>query len=600
MPPAATDRIMPAEPGTRIACMKVMLFALAAYLRGAPELDREAFVVHEGPSARIVAASRLARRAGVRPGLTVVQARNIESGLVDRVRDSEREHTAQEVLLDIAGGFSPRVEDGGKGTVYLDLAGIGPTSAGNDARRRARDRGAANPLLPPGTDGDEHCLGQSIMRDMDAAGIPGRVGIAGSKLAARAAAALPRSPNVVAPRSEARFLAPLPIEFLFVHGGRGASRSGNAAPDGDEREILHTLKLWGLRTVGELAGLPADEVHSRLGERGAALHATARGIDTEPLTPLPPAPTFREAQTFEWAIDNLEPFLFVARGGVSRLAARLDARGMGCKRLELSLRLEPEGLHELAIELPAPTREARTLLSLIRLHLEAKPPRAPITSMQLLAHPDVPRQAQLSLLGPAALSPDRLAAVTARLLALLGPNRVGSPRTRNGHLPERFRLADYDPPPPPRIRLEPRPGRGMLAVRTLRPPVEVEVLTAAETGEGGVASSPHLVPVPDLGQCAAGSETTGNGASPGNAAPRSARAPCPAPLQLNPLPSEGRHVRIEGAVRVAAGPWEIEEGWWREAPALRDYWDVELRSGAVCRIYRDRLSERWFADGMYD
>lgn len=539
--------------------MKAALFPLAAYLRGAPELAREAVVVHEGPSARIVAASRLARRAGVRPGLTVAQARNIESGLVDRVRDPEREHTAQEVLLEIAGAFSPRVEDGGEGVAYLDLAGISPTCAGNGARGRGRDRGAAHSLLLPGADNDEHRLGQSMMRDMDAAGLPGRVGIAGSKLAARAAAALPRSPNVVAPRGEARFLAPLPLKSLFEGNGRGPG----SAEDGDDQEILHTLKLWGLRTVGDLAGLPAAEVHSRLGERGAALHAAARGFDPEPLTPLPPAPTFRESQTLEWPIDNLEPFLLVARGAVERVASRLDARGMGCKRLELSLKLEPEGLHELAIELPAPTREARTLLSLVRLHLEAEPPRAPITSMQLLAHPDVPRQAQLSLLGPAALSPDRLAAVTARLLALLGPNRVGSPRTRNGHLPERFRLADFDPPPPPRIRLEPRPGRGMLAVRTLRPPVEVEVLTAESEEMDGAA-------------------------------------PCPAPRQINPLPTEERHVRIEGAVRVAAGPWEIEEGWWRKAPTLRDYWDVELRSGAVCRIYRDRTSERWFADGVYD
>ena len=561
------------------------MFSLAAYLRGAPELAREAVVVHEGPSARIVAASRLARRAGVHPGLTVAQARNIESGLVSRVRDPEREHTAQDVLLEVAGAFSPRVEDGGEGIVYLDLAGISPASTGNTARGRGRGHGrhkaGANTLLPT-ADRDEHSLGQSIMRDMDAAGLPGRVGIAGSKLAARVAAALPRSPNVVAPRGEARFLAPLPLESLFENGSRSGNGTGNAAPDGDDQEILHTLKLWGLCTVGDLAGLPAGEVHSRLGERGAALHAAARGFDPEPLTPRPAAPTFRESQILEWPIDNLEPFLFVARGAVERLAARLGARGMGCKRLELSLGLEPEGLHELAIELPAPTREARTLLSLIRLHLEGEPPRAPIMSIQLLAHPDVPREIQLSLLGPAALSPDRLAAVTARLLALLGPNRVGSPRTRNGHLPERFRLADFDPPPPPRIRLEPRPGRGMLAVRTLRPPVEVEVLTteASETSEA--------------------SETNGKGASADNPAPRTARTPCPEPVRISPLPTEERHVRIEGPVRVAAGPWEVEEGWWREAPALRDYWDVELRNGAVCRIYRDRTSERWFADGVYD
>ncbi len=572
---------MPDSRKARIACMRAALFPLAAYLRGAPELAREAVVVHEGPSARIVAASRLARRSGVRPGLTVAQARNIESGLVARGRDPEREHTAQEVLLEIAGAFSPRVEDAGGGVVYLDLAGVSTAAAdGNGTKERGRDRGAAQPSLPPGADGDEHGLGQTMMRDMDAAGLPGRVGIADSKLAARAAAARPRSPNVVPRRGAARFLAPLPLGSLFERdggSGSGSSSSGDAAPDEDDQEILHTLKLWGLRTVGDLAGLPAGEVHSRLGERGAALHAAARGFDPRPLAPRPPPLTFRESQTLEWPIDNLEPFLFVISRAAARLTARLEARGMGCKRLELSLKLEPEGFHELAIELPAPTREARTLLSLVRLHLERDPPRAPITSMQLLAHPDVPRTVQLGLLGPAALSPDRLAAVTSRLLALLGPNRVGSPRTANGHLPERFRLADYDPPPPPRIRLEPRPGRGMLAVRTLRPPIEVEVLTA-ETGEAG-------------GRCATSDD---------DASRRAAGTPCPEPVRINPLPTGARRVRIEGAVRVAAGPWEIEEGWWRETPVRRDYWDVELQSGAVCRLYRDRRSERWFADGVYD
>ena len=45
---------------------------------------------------------------------------------------------------------------------------------------------------------------------------------------------------------------------------------------------------------------------------------------------------------------------------------------------------------------------------------------------------------------------------------------------------------------------------------------------------------------------------------------------------------------IEGAVRVASGPWEVEEGWWTETPARREYWDVEIDGGGVYRIYRDR------------
>jgi hypothetical protein len=33
---------------------------------------------------------------------------------------------------------------------------------------------------------------------------------------------------------------------------------------------------------------------------------------------------------------------------------------------------------------------------------------------------------------------------------------------------------------------------------------------------------------------------------------------------------------------------------------FRDYWDVELSDGALYRIYRDRKTGAWFADGIYD
>ena len=59
-------------------------------------------------------------------------------------------------------------------------------------------------------------------------------------------------------------------------------------------------------------------------------------------------------------------------------------------------------------------------------------------------------------------------------------------------------------------------------------------------------------------------------------------------------------LREPGTVRVAAGPWNLEEGWWSAAPASRDYWDVELSGGGLYRVYRDRARDKWYADGMYD
>jgi hypothetical protein len=58
--------------------------------------------------------------------------------------------------------------------------------------------------------------------------------------------------------------------------------------------------------------------------------------------------------------------------------------------------------------------------------------------------------------------------------------------------------------------------------------------------------------------------------------------------------------RVEGDVRVASGPWRLEERWWSEEGIDRDYWDVELSDGGLYRIFRDKKGGGWYADGIYD
>ncbi len=511
----------------RTACLLLPLFPLAARLRSEPELTREALVVVEGNgnAARVVAATRAARAAGVRPGLSLPQARALCPKLVARPRDEECERAAQEALLEVAEAFSPRVEDAGEGTAYLDLEGLERHYPG----------------LTPELD-----LGRSLMAAADAAGLPARVGIAASKLAARIAAGLPDPPVLVPTGEEAAFLAPLPLQRL--------------AP---EVNVAGTLERWGVHSVGDFAKLPASRVASRLGRTGRELHATARGLDPRPLIPREPPPSFHEGMSLEWPLVALEPFLFVGRAALDRLCQRLEARGYAAIRLELSLRLEPDGTQERAIALPAPTRDVKTLLTLVRLELEARPPGAPVAGFSFAAHPDRPREAQLSMYGPAALSPDKLATTLARLFALLGPERVGSPRPMDGHSPERFNLVEFTPPPPPEVRREPRPGRGLLAVRVLRPPLEIEVITHGSGPEGSAYLAPVEVRTP--------------------ASEEAAKRP-----------------RVEGEVKVASGPWGLEEDWWAEDPVGRDYWDVELAGRGLYRIYRERATGAWYADGIYD
>ena len=111
-------------------------------------------------------------------------------------------------------------------------------------------------------------------------------------------------------------------------------------------------------------------------------------------------------------------------------------------------------------------------------------------------------------------------------------------------------------------------------MRVLRPAVALEVLTS--TGAVGAG----LVP--------ARSETT-----------EAERAAHVRPTSLKTAAPDAAPP-ISGSVRVAAGPWSLEDGWWTDAPADRDYWDVELSDGGLYRIYRERAAGAWFADGVYD
>jgi len=175
---------------SRVACLLIPLFPLAARLRSEPDLAGEAVAIlaGNGQAARVVAASKPARRAGVRAGLTLREARAVLPGLIARGSDPECERSAREAALEAAETVSPRVEDAAPGEAYLDVDGLD---------------------LHFGF--SEKALGRSLAAAVEGAGLAARIGIAASKLAARVAAESPGSPVVVASGGEAEFLAPNPL-----------------------------------------------------------------------------------------------------------------------------------------------------------------------------------------------------------------------------------------------------------------------------------------------------------------------------------------------------------------------------------------------------
>ena len=286
---------------------------------------------------------------GVRPGQSLAQARSLVPKLIARMRDRECERTAQEALVEAAETFSPRIEDAGFGIVFFDVSGL-------------------ERHFP-----SERDLAAAAIRTADSMTLPARCGIAASKLAARVAAELPHSPTVVDAGKESEFLAPLPIERLSP-----------------EVDAATTIARWGLGSIGDFAKLPESEVAARLGELGRELHYAARGIDPRPLIPRALPPEFREGMELEWPLVALDAFLFIANAALDRLAIRMEMQGFACRRLELTLMLEPDGFHSRAIQLPAPTRDVKTMLTLLRLDLEKTPPGAPVVGFVIVAHPDRP------------------------------------------------------------------------------------------------------------------------------------------------------------------------------------------------------------------
>jgi len=49
-----------------------------------------------------------------------------------------------------------------------------------------------------------------------------------------------------------------------------------------------------------------------------------------------------------------------------------------------------------------------------------------------------------------------------------------------------------------------------------------------------------------------------------------------------------------------SGPWRTTGEWWRPDSWDHDEWDVALSDGAIYRVHKDRVLDKWFVEGEYD
>jgi protein ImuB len=450
------------------------------------------------------------------------------------------EGSRSDVLVSVGRDFSPRVDVCGAREVTLDLAGL-------------------NRLF-----GDAKTIAGELRRTAADRGLRVRIGIAATRTAARLVTRTRAGITIVDAGHEAEALADLPIELLRIFREPRESEPNEPPEPLEPTEPIPTLRRWGLRTLGELAALPSDEVAARLGQAGVDWQRLARGDDPAPLTPSLPEERFEQSLDLEWPIEGLEPLSFVLARLLEPLSAHLQRRDRGAAVLHVRLHLVTKEVHERSLQLPAPMRDARTLRTLALLDLESHPPSAAIDRVVVAVDPTPGRVIQFSLLTRPLPSPEHLSTLIARLSALMGEERVGSPVTVDSWHPGTFEMKPF------------APASG-----------------SRDAGSDQRITDPRRIPDP--------------GSRIPHVAVRRFRFPLPARVQVD----RGIPIRITldrrglpgGRVENYAGPWRSSGGWWIDDAKTswdRDEWDVALSDGATYRVYRERDTDAWFIEGVVD
>ena len=236
----------------------------------------------------------------------------------------------------------------------------------------------------------------------------------------------------------------------------------------------------------------------------------------------------------------LEPLIFLLARLLNGLATRLATRGLATDELRLRLKLENREIHERTLRLPVPSLDAKAFLKLLQLDLEAHPPAAPIVHVWFGVNPVKPQAAQSGLYLPTAPEPIGLELTLARIKAIVGEDRAGSPRLVDTHRPGAFRMEPRAIPAPAVISVRaPR-----LILRLFRPPRPARV-SLAEGHPSFIAAQ-----------------------------------------------------AIRGKVMELAGPWRTSGDWWTSDPWSRDEWDIALSDGVLYRLYCSPAG--WFVEGSYD
>jgi DNA polymerase-4 len=307
-------------------------FFAAVEQRDRPELrGRPVVVGGGGPSDRgvVSTASYEARHFGVRSAMPLRTAGRLCPQAIFVPVDGRKYSAVSRQVMETLRRFTPAVEQVSIDEAFLDVAGS------------------------EGLHGTPVEIARSIKSAIsDELRLTVSVGVATTKLVAKVASDLEKPDGlvVVAPGTEAEFLAPLPISRLWGVGEKTAAALGEL----------------GVRTIGGLAALPDDLLARRFGRMGPVLALRARGIDPSPVSGAEPARSVSHEHTFE--VDTADPetlertLLALAEGVAGRL------RAGGVKARTVSVKVRDSSFHTVTRQttLSEPTDQTEILFKCVR------------------------------------------------------------------------------------------------------------------------------------------------------------------------------------------------------------------------------------------
>jgi protein ImuB len=306
-----------------IAAAVIPAFDLRAALRLKPALEAvpAALAPVPGSEPLLGSVTAAAEAKGVRPGMRLGEALATCPELVLVEQDpATAEQAWEEVLRRLEdAGFA--VEPAEAGTVYFESSGV------------ERLYGGLEPALK---------------RALKAVGAnwEARAGAAERRFAALAAAGVARAGQalIVSDDRTQRFIAPLPLSLLPL-----------------ERDRYEELEELGVRTIGQLAGLPGSAVAERLGPDGRRAWSLARGERDGRVVPRRAAEPIVETLEFPEAVGQE---LTLRRGLgvlVDRLLERPERAGRPPRKLAIWARLVGGASWRRTVTLREPTADPARL-----------------------------------------------------------------------------------------------------------------------------------------------------------------------------------------------------------------------------------------------